>query len=827
MVTTQYFGENQQRRIKIRETKQSDGRPLLNGIDYLEVSADQQTLYVYFIHALEDSRLHPDNLQIINSAGEEETLIASVTDVNNFLVIQLNSRGNSAPYTLRLIKSPTEEQPPDGFDSQLSQVNFKFGLTNISEFDCQPSLSSPAKSPPPPNINYLAKDYDSFRQLMLNQLAVTIPDWQERSPADLGIMLVELLAYASDHLSYYQDAVATEAYLGTARKRVSVRRHARLLDYYMHDGCNARGWVALQIQEGTTQVLKGRSENPSQPRNQLLTRVDYLPTILDDEQWETAINAGAQVFELLDEQLDLYSSLNKIQFYVWGNDECYLPVGATQAYLEDTGGFLAEYLTEGRVLIFAEIKSPITGQASNFQLHHRHAVRLRTIIPQVDPLFTEPNTTQSQRLVLIEWDLEDALPFQLDIAKVIDDEPVHNLSVVYGNVVLVDHGRTIVEDLPAIPTIGLNRPRLKYGPLTQQGRILHPVNRNWVTFNSQSAAKTVFSWQLRNVLPSIVLTEENQYNLGGQHWYPVVDLLNSSPFARNFVVETEDDGRAYLRFGDNNLGKRPSSDTQLQAVYRIGNGLVGNVGADAIAHIYFPHILDQQTSVITKIFNPLPAQGGVAAESLEQVRLYAPQAFREPKRAVTAQDYANFAQQYSGVKRALATLRWTGSWYTIFITVARETGLEVDANFAQNLLEFLEPFRLAGHDLKIESPRFVPLDLALRIQVTPGYFPNQVKAALLTVFSDRVNSDGELGFFYPDNFTFGQPVYLSQVIANAVKVPGVRSAKLTRFQRQGQPANNELDRGQITLARLEIAQLKNDPNFPSSGRIIFDLEGGL
>ena len=36
---------------------------------------------------------------------------------------------------------------------------------------------------------------------------------------DLGITLVELLAYVGDHLSYYQDAVATEAYLDTARQR--------------------------------------------------------------------------------------------------------------------------------------------------------------------------------------------------------------------------------------------------------------------------------------------------------------------------------------------------------------------------------------------------------------------------------------------------------------------------------------------------------------------------------------------------------------------------------------------------------------------------------
>src|SRR3989442_627943 len=99
-----------------------------------------------------------------------------------------------------------------------------------------------------PLIDYMAKDYQSFRQLMLDRLSATLPGWQERHAPDLGIALVEALAYVADYLSYYQDAVATEAYLGTARQRISVRRHARLLDYVLHEGCNARAWVHCDVQ---------------------------------------------------------------------------------------------------------------------------------------------------------------------------------------------------------------------------------------------------------------------------------------------------------------------------------------------------------------------------------------------------------------------------------------------------------------------------------------------------------------------------------------------------------------------------------------------------
>lgn len=85
---------------------------------------------------------------------------------------------------------------------------------------------------PPPNadeVSYLSRDYEGLRQLMLDRLSVTLPAFTERHVPDLWVTLVELLAYVGDDLSYYEDAVATEAYLQTARRRISIRRHARLL----------------------------------------------------------------------------------------------------------------------------------------------------------------------------------------------------------------------------------------------------------------------------------------------------------------------------------------------------------------------------------------------------------------------------------------------------------------------------------------------------------------------------------------------------------------------------------------------------------------------
>jgi predicted phage baseplate assembly protein len=232
---------------------------------------------------------------------------------------------------------------------------------------------------------------------------------------------------------------------------------------------------------------------------------------------------------------------------------------------------------------------------------------------------------------------------------------------------------------------------------------------------------------------------------------------------------------------------------------------------------------------------PLPAVGGRDAETLEEVRQYAPQAFRLQKRAVTEEDYATKAgiypdREHPQVQRAAATRRWTGSWYTMFVTADRFDDQPVDEDFENGLRDHLEDFRLTGHDLEVNAPLFVPLEIRMGVCVEPGYFASDVKKRLLEVFGNRVSASGEKGFFHPDNFTFGQPVYLSKVIATAMSVDGVRWVELPAgsedycFKRWRKDAADEIDEGLIAMGRLEIAQLDNDPSRPENGLIEFIMD---
>ena len=249
--------------------------PTLNGMDYLEVldrdlPADhefrQRTLFVHFLKPV--ASLDRDNLRLDGGdrvrdvqvewaepgvpapaalTNEEKDLLAALADADRVLVVRTSSHGDRSTYRLRLVRSPLDDRVPDGFDPQLAEIGFSFKVECESDFDCKAQHLCPPEDPPAPEINYLAKDYASFRRLLLDRITQLIPDQRNRPAADPGVALAELLAYVGDQLSYRQDAAATEAYLGTARKRISLRRHALLVDYAMHDGCNARAWVHIGV----------------------------------------------------------------------------------------------------------------------------------------------------------------------------------------------------------------------------------------------------------------------------------------------------------------------------------------------------------------------------------------------------------------------------------------------------------------------------------------------------------------------------------------------------------------------------------------------------
>lgn len=820
----------------------------LNGIDYIEVvdhnapDLDQQRiLHVHFVNPIPPPppTLSANNFRI---EGGERIRNIKVTNVSvgsaaNIIAIRVEKPGDFSTYTLRLVKDLEHTDTLDGYDPALSSIDFSFKVECQSDFDCQQKHICPPKTLVEPEINYLAKDYSSFRRLILDRIASLIPGWKERNPADLEVALVELLAYVGDQLSYQQDAVATDAYFARTRSRISARRHALLVDYSMHNGCNARTWVQIGVSDRVD--LKQNT--------QLLTRLPGQGLLINPTStaYQQALASNMEVFESM-EKKTLFPDNNKFLFYTWGDERCCLPEGATQATL--VGHHLDLY--DGHdpdhpvpdVLILEEVRGPKTGAPEDADPSHRHAVRLKRVIHTINGIpLTDP--LDNQEITEIEWNDEDRLPFPLCISAITDKEHneqhITDVSVAKGNVILADHGLTMESEAiipnivpPNPPPIALGenglcrrknpiqvrtryRPHLKNAPLTHADPYLE-----------KASARNAMSRSLQDATPQIALAGLSQNNPPQETtWTARIDLLDSLPDDKRFVAEIETDGTAHLRFGDNIFGASPDSGTAFTATYRVGNGSSGNIGAGAISHIVSDSL---SQGVIIEVRNPLSAQGGKEPETIEEVRQRAPYAFRTQERAVTPEDYQEKAQTDQEVRWAAATLRWTGSWYTVFLTIDRKAGLPVeeDPAFGNRILSRVEKYRMAGHDLEVNGPVFVPLEIEMQICVKPDYFRADVKEALLEILSNRILPDGRRGIFYPDSLTFGQTLFLSRVYASVQSVEGVASVKINTFRRQGELGSTLPIDQKLKLGRLEIARLDNDPNFPEHGVLRLMTEGG-
>jgi hypothetical protein len=196
------------------------------------------------------------------------------------------------------------------------------------------------------------------------------------------------------------------------------------------------------------------------------------------------------------------------------------------------------------------------------------------------------------------------------------------------------------------------------------------------------------------------------------------------------------------------------------------------------------------------------------------------------QRAITAEDYAELAQRHPRVQKAMAVLRWTGAWYEVNVAIDPKDQTESSEQLLDEVECLLRPFRRIGHDVRVTRATYVPLDIEMKVCVKPDYLTGYVKAELLDVFSNRVLPDGRLGFFHPDNLTFGAGVMISKLVALAHSVTGVENVVVTKMQRYREVAGRELADGILKIGPLEIARLDNDLNSPENGKIVFTMMGG-
>jgi hypothetical protein len=816
----------------------------LNGIDLVFVELEAATPPSYADLQLEfHNGLHLAAIDTaINTNGIDPTSIFSIsggsrvlgggsspTDPGQVQVIQLLALGSTsltvrvAPIgdysTYELAVSFQNGMGDNLIDPLFAVIAFKFrpGCFNLN---CAPTWQKGREPVAKPVIDYLAKDFDSFKHVLINAMRDRVPGWEPTSEVDLDQVIIDLLAADGDFLSDFQDRVVQERYWGLARKRVSLARHARLMDYHIHQGNQANTELIATV--ASEQIL---AEGFG---------------VWSGARWQ---DNGAQVFTTAQAQR-CHPWLNSISFFTWGDALASIDAGATYADLvlpaplnpgnEGEADQFRDIFRREEVayLIIEERLNPETGTENGRDMNKRQKLML---LPGDDAAETRFDPFSNQHYVRIHWQPDDRLYQRYCVVTRCQGTPVTDVTQLFGNIVQVQHGRpyTTIFRPPGAELAQADHTVLNYSDEA------HWQVSNWGTLCQLPNGPVAY----RDTLPGgdVPPVSSTLCEVAGfaSPWQEQTDLIESQQDNEHYIVETDELGRSQLRFGagstnNSSTNGRSLDDNAVVTVhYQVGRGSAGHVGQDKITGYQGP-------AWLTAIRNPFDVNNGRDPESRDVFLRRAPIAYRsKQKRAVTLADYVARAEELPDVSHAYASYGWTGSWRTVRVAIDPTGTTELTDTMRERIFNHLDAVRLIGEDLEIRLARYLPLDIHMRLCADPDYWPEDLGEILEQEFSDDLTADGRPGFFHPDLWTFGQALHASQVIGRALSVIGVGRVLSLSMRRwhQGFGVSNttitlnpnalhETAVDLIAVEPYEVIQVANNPDHLEQGRMTFDIQGG-
>jgi hypothetical protein len=786
----------------------------VNGIDFVEIANFAQThLRVHFLNAV---AVKPLSVAPVISGGETIATVAVLPvapsdwgwdDGHVVLSLRVAAPGDFSIYTLQLTGP--------NIDSFYSGVRFSFKAGCTSDLDCAPiAPACPPLSGDAPAIDYLAKDFLSFRQALLDFSTQRYPNWQERSEADFGVMFLEALSAIGDELSYTQDRIAAEASLLTATQRRSALRHARLVDYEPGPALSATAVLQFEVNAGATDIPNGLAVIAPGPEGSPIVFETGLG--LRDSSSPPPANAK-------------WNNSPQPNAYWFDDSVSCLQPGATQMDVTGPG----YDFRPGQALLIETASNDSIDPPLRQVVHLLKAGDPRGSWAQevFDELF---NLTVTR----IRWEAADALTAARDLAR----------TTVSGNIALATQGRTVTESF----AIGVSQSSLpqaieRAGPSPAAAPDMADIRP---AIRLYTLAKSPLTWlppaagdSTALPRPEIQIATVPAPAAGSPDgtWSWFKSLLEAGPFDNGFTLDpasyralgrNSDSSTAYeydggagdtIRFGDGVFGSNPDPGTQFAVAYRFGVGAAGNVATGAVSQLDPVVAATGRFRSVTNIF---PATGGADAQSLQSVQRLAPQQFRTVMlRAVLPADYAAAAETLPWVQRAGTALRWTGSWLTTFTTPEPKASEQIQTSDRTSLITLLNRYRMAGTESYVPDPDYVSIDLIVEICALANAFAADVKQAVLAALSPTGASMAS-AFFAVSRFVFGQPLQRSALEAAVQAIPGVAGITCIHYRLRNHTQDFAEMGNSVVVGASQILRCDNDPSRPNNGALTLVVRGG-
>jgi hypothetical protein len=332
----------------------------------------------------------------------------------------------------------------------------------------------------------------------------------------------------------------------------------------------------------------------------------------------------------------------------------------------------------------------------------------------------------------------DATRCELQIAPPLPAALVRDSVVVFGNVASATHGETLTQVLgQGNAAQAFQRFELKRAPLTRRAAA------------TESGAASELTVRAADV-----------------EWTERERMFGAAPDERAYVLDTDGQGRTWVRFGDGAAGARlPSGTNNVRATWRVGLGVAGNVRADTLTQAATRPLGFKGVS------NPLPAQGGTDPEPPSQARASMPLGVRTLGRAVSLLDYEDFARAFAGIAKAQAAMLHLPAGPVVAITIVGpdNTVLDVDHPARRNLLAALQANGDPHVRVRLLAHQPSTFRIGLKVKCDAAHDTAVVLTAVEAALRTRYAFDAR---------ALAQPVQQSDVIAAVHGVPGVVAVDL-------------------------------------------------
>jgi len=312
---------------------------------------------------------------------------------------------------------------------------------------------------------------------------------------------------------------------------------------------------------------------------------------------------------------------------------------------------------------------------------------------------------------------------------------------IYGNVVKATHGETRTEVLGSGDSSkALQKFQLRQLPLT------------YVSAGTPSGIESTLEVRVNEV-----------------KWHETDSLTAKKPDDRIFITRKDNKNNTYIIFGNGEQGARiPTGVENVKAIYRVGLGKNGNVKTEQIS------LLVKKPLGVKKVINPLAATGGSERETLGMARINSPIHLKALDRAVSIQDYTDFARSFTGIGKAHAIRLSDGRREVVHLTIAGADDIPIDksSDLYRNLQQALYKFGDPHQPLQIELRELMLLIIQAKIRLHPDYLWESVEPRIRSTLLDS------FGF---QKQQLGQDVLPSEVISTFQAVEGVDYVDLDIF----------------------------------------------